>query len=461
MSCQVKVSSHWFDQGREATFGPNDTKLWEHNWNDDIDAYQLTGDCSNTLVSMYVNSPGEGDNVFPANPYKTFLGWNQNGAGWGEHRWFKNKISYIRFTPVPQKDYWTDMDITGNIGDHWLRFGDVSGKQSGHNDDPTSQGNFCIYGGVNTAWGEGCTRGEPCPGGEMHLVNSRKARCYYKNSNEIQDLHTRISGSDSEDPRKNMWSTIARQFCEKPENLLGNPGGQTCLERDTGSRIAKEYCKVGDRIKSDGVCTKENLGNFYTELAEAFCKTTTGKADSWCSCYNVMNGACDTDSGAAGCVKKKQTFDKLVEATPQEYKNSWSQMEPCFGGVCQGNVFQPAGYNANCNRSVQVCVQDFDIQSIADSQINATCNLTSNRDTQPSAGDGSGGGGSGGSGGSGGGGIDDYIPRSIDELKTDSKKQMAVGGVGALFLVCCLLLIVVLASSGGSGGGGGPMRFRR
>src|SRR6056300_512426 len=394
MSCQVKVSSHWFDQGREATFGPNDTKLWEHNWNDDIDAYQLTGDCSNTLVSMYVNSPGEGDNVFPANPYKTFLGWNQNGAGWGEHRWFKNNISYIRFTPVPQKDYWTDMDITGNIGDHWLRFGDVSDKQSGNDDDPTSQGNFCIYGGVNTAWGEGCTRGEPCPGGEMHLVNSRKARCYYTNSDEIQDLHTRISGSASEDPRKNMWSRIARQFCEKPENLLGNPGGQTCLERDTGSRIAKEYCKVGDRIKSDGVCTKENLGNFYTELAEDYCKTATGKSDQWCSCYNVSNDVCKDNQSAAGCAKKKQVFDPLVKETPEKFRHVWSGKAKCFGNVCVGKKYVPTNANQGCDAPVQICAQSFDVSNISESTIEAKCEQTSIQNnssnepnTQPSAGD--------------------------------------------------------------------------
>ena len=165
-----------------------------------------------------------------------------------------------------------------------------------------------------------------------------------------------------------------------------------------------------------------------------------------------MNGVCNTDSAAAGCDKKRQTYDKLVEATPEDYKNSWSQMEPCFGGVCQGSVFQPAGYNANCNRSVQVCVQDFDIQGIADSPINATCNLSS--DSGSSAGGGDGGSGGGG----GGGGIGDYIPKSIDEIMTDSKKQMAVGGVGSLFLMCCLLIIIILITLGGRGESG---RLRR
>jgi hypothetical protein len=245
-------------------------------------------------------------------------------------------------------------------------------------------------------------------------------------------------------------------FCSKTEHLYLDPGGGTCLERDISKAIAKDYCSVGNRITgadSGAACTIEYIGNsVYGRLAETYCKTAAGKTDAWCSCYNVMNGVCDTDSVAAGCAKKRQTFDKLVEATPEDYKNSWSQMESCFGGVCQGNVFQPAGYNANCNRSVQVCVQDFDFQSIADSQINATCNLSS--DSGSSAGGGDGGSGGGG----GGGGIGDYIPKSIDEIMTDSKKQMAVGGVGSLFLMCCLLIIIILITLGGRGESG---RLRR
>ena len=276
-------------------------------------------------------------------------------------------------------------------------------------------------------------------------------------------------------------------FCSKTEHLYLDPGGGTCLERDISKAIAKDYCSVGNRITgadSGAACTIEYIGNsVYGRLAETYCKTAAGKTDAWCSCYNVIKGVCDTDSTAAGCAKKRQTFDKLVEATPEDYKDSWSQMEPCFGGVCQGNVFQPAGYNSNCNRSVQVCVQDFDFQSMADSQINATCNLTSNRDTQPSAGDGSGTPSYTPSGapsgttyptGSTAATLDTsfrsklpeflrpYVPVSIDEVKTDSSKQLGVGGVGSLFMMCCcLLVIIVLATSGGGESGGRSMRFRR
>jgi len=64
---------------------------------------------------------------------------------------------------------------------------------------------------------------------------------------------------------------------------------------------------------------------------------------------------------------------------------------------------------------VSRCVHDFNIQGIADSPIDVTCNL--NNDDGSSTGSGDGG---------ETGGIGDYIP----------KIQLAVGGVGSLFLMC-------------------------
>jgi len=312
-----------------------------------------------------------------------------------------------------------------------------------------------------------------CPGATDTYKKSggKKNACFYSDSDAaaIQRVYDQKNGNVK---MANLYSNLKGDFCAIFDNVFKNPGGGTCLEQNAAKDLAKEYCSVGARItgKGDGAsCTRDNLDNYYNELAEAYCKTAAGKADLWCSCYNVTHGVCDTDSTAAGCDKKRRGFDKLVEGTPQEFKTQWNGMEGCFEGVCIGDKFIPENANQNCDKPVQICVQDFDFNSISGgSTINATCNQTANTGTPPSVGDGpSGGGGetpsSGGGGGtpsSGGGGIDEYIPRSIDELKTDSKKQMAIGGVSSLFLMCCcLLIIIVLASSGG--GGGGPSRFRR
>jgi hypothetical protein len=325
-------------------------------------------------------------------------------------------------------------------------------------------------------------RNDACPGGDGYFTSkyhgSNYLECVYDKYDEtrLRTLHATTSGSND---KALTFSDLKTKFCAVSENVFKNPGGGSCLEYDTSKALAKEYCSVGDRIATDGSCTSVNLGNFYAGVAEAYCKTTAGKADPWCSCYNVNSGVCDTDSSAAGCAQKKETYDKLVEATPEEYKNSWNGMAACFGGVCTGDKYIPENSNQNCNRPVQVCVQDFDIQGIADSTINATCEQTANVGTPPSTGDGPSGTPSGTpsvtpsgtpsgtpsvtpSGtppGTPSGGIGDYIPQSLDDIRNDSKKQLAVGGVGALFMMCCCLLIIIVLMS--SGGGRGPSRFRR
>jgi hypothetical protein len=335
------------------------------------------------------------------------------------------------------------MDIVGNIGDWWFHFGNDKKTE----DDATAQEGFCLWGGTgDKANGSGCTRGKPCPGGSMHMINSRKVRCYYKNAREIRELRDALNSTPSRDPRKTMLSKIKEKFCSLSGNVFENPGGGTCLEFDTSKTLAKEYCSVDNRIAADANCTRDNLGNHYATVAANYCKTAAGQADPWCSCYNVSNNVCDSNTAAAGCAEKRQTYDKLVAATPDDYKDSWSDMEPCFGGVCRanddGDKYLPQGYDNNCKRSVQVCVQDFDIQSIADSPINATCNL--NENDGPSAG--------------GGSSDPSNFINNLGDINNTTTQLAIGGGVGTLFMSCCCLLIIILLATSG---GGGPTRFRR
>jgi len=308
----------------------------------------------------------------------------------------------------------------------------------------------------------------PCPGGTgQFMQGATKVRCLYSKTDDaaMRTLYTNKNGI-SNDPRASMHADLKDIFCNIPDNIFKNPGGGMCLEHGEGKNIAKEYCKVGDRIRSDGNCTKDNLGNFYAELAETYCKTATGKADVWCACYNVTNNVCDTDSAAAGCDKKRQQFDKLVEATPEGFRHVWSGRAACFGGVCQGDKYVPQNANQNCNAPVQICAQSFDLSQISESSIEAQCNLSASTGTPPSAGSTPSATPSETpsetpSGDTPSGGIGDYIPRSLGDIKNDSKKQLAVGGVGGLFLSCCCLLVIILLLASSGGGGGGPTRFRR
>ena len=46
-------------------------------------------------------------------------------------------------------------------------------------------------------------------------------------------------------------------------------------------------------------------------------------------------------------------------------------MQPCYGSVCAGNVYQPTDWGKNCNRDISICKADFDIGGdLIDSNIN-------------------------------------------------------------------------------------------
>lgn len=329
---------------------------------------------------------------------------------------------------------------------------------------------------------------DPCPGASAKYNNSKSGvRCIYpKTASALQTLHAATKRSNM----AAMHTSLAGTFCADSNNVFESPGGDACLGRNEGKKLAKTYCGVGNRIKSDANCTKESMGEAnYASVAAAYCNTAAGRADTFCKCHNVTNGVCDTHSTAAGCAKKKLTFDKLVDATPSDQKNVWSGMESCFGQVCTGTgVFIPANVNQNCDKSVNVCIQDIDIGSLTDSNIQATCDIDSGGDSpsvsEPSPAqdsakseleeakaavargddgaqerlDAAEAGLDAADDAVGETGPRAYIPKSLDGLKNDRKQQIGAGVMGALVLGCMMMLLLIVASA--SGGGSAKKRFR-
>jgi hypothetical protein len=329
---------------------------------------------------------------------------------------------------------------------------------------------------------------------------------------------------------------MINRVCHKTENLDFSIGGdELCAHHQEGKAIAIEYCETGDNFTSDTVvCTPDGLskaggygdllkwycgkaGNIktakcdvtinandnklartdYDTLAEKYCKTATGRGDPWCGCHNITTGVCDAHPTAAGCAKKKQTFDKLVAATPKDQQNLWSGMEACFGRVCTGTgVFIPPNTNQNCDKSINVCIQDIDIGSMTDSNFEAKCDIKSG-DGSPSVSEPSAAQDSAKSEleeakaalARGDAGAQErvdaaeaalaaadesagepisltdfrtnpksYIPKSLDGLKNDRKQQIGAGVMGALVLGCMMMLLLLVVSA--SGGGGGPVKRR-
>jgi len=240
-------------------------------------------------------------------------------------------------------------------------------------------------------------------------------------------------------------------FCSSVENFLKNPGGGTCFERDVGKVLGKQYCSVGDRIKSSSTCTSSYLGSDYHKLSEDYCKTSTGQADQWCSCYNIIKNVCETNNNASGCMDKAVYFDSLVEATPEEFKTAWEGRAACFGGVCKGNKYIVPNANQGCDAPIQICKQDIDATNISESSIEAVCNI-------------------GGSGGGDSGqpkevvfqegslqyvldekirsklplGVGDFIPLSFEDVKYNRNKQVGLGGTFASIFSVVLIISIVI-----------------
>jgi hypothetical protein len=336
----------------------------------------------------------------------------------------------------------------------------------------------------------------PCPGASAKYFNSKSGvRCIYPKTDTA--LRT-LKNSTQKSNMGAMYTDLVGKFCADSNNIFKSPGDRTCLDITAGRALAVKYCEVGKRIKGanggDANCSADltSLGSSYNTVAAKYCKTAAGRADTFCKCYNVTNGICDKHPTAAGCAKKKQTFDKLVAATPSDQQNLWSGMESCFGRVCTGtDVFIPPNSNQNCDKSINVCIQDIDIGSMTDSNIEAKCDIKSG-DGSPSVSepptssqlsaqeeideakaalargdpgaqeklDAAEAALTSADESAGETGPKAYIPKSLDGLKNDRKQQIGAGVMGALVLGCMMMLLLLVASAGGGGGGPAKRRFR-
>ena len=285
------------------------------------------------------------------------------------------------------------------------------------------------------------------------------------------ELELRGFNPDQEGSRCNneltLWLEEQRNtFCADINNFTKNPGGTNCIERNAGLALARTYCGTGDRIRTSAACTREYLGpDAWVQLATAYCVSEAGKAEPWCSCFNVMNGVCDSDPNAAGCAAKAGTYDVLVEKTPDAFKSEWSGREACYGLVCQEEADAPKwileNSNQNCASPVQICGYDISAENLTESNIDAKCNIGGREYDQdgnlvnpgnpaanlaanlPM-------------------GLGKYIPLSFADITgEDTNKKIGAGGsVASSCISCvCILVLILLASSGG--GNSGSSRFRR
>ena len=271
-----------------------------------------------------------------------------------------------------------------------------------------------------------------------------------------------------------IWLEQKRNlFCSDVNNFGKNPGGSTCIERNAGQDLAKTYCSGSDRIKTAAACTREYLGpDAWVQLATAYCVSDTGKADQWCSCFNVMNGVCDNDPDAAGCPEKALSYDPLVAATPQGFKGAWVGREGCYGLVCQeeagSSKWVLENANQNCASPIQICGPAINAENLTASTINSSCNIggvTYDEDGNPMDKDGD------------PLPLDEdgnpiypeegfftkYFPTSLtDFTEGDINKKIGPGALCSTSLMSCVCIVVLLmVMSSGGGNSGGSSGFRR
>lgn len=178
-----------------------------------------------------------------------------------------------------------------------------------------------------------------------------------------------------------------------------------------------------------------------------------------CKCINISQPGgvtyCLQNRYLPGCDKVVQSYEAIPERARTQF-NLQNQSTGCFNGTaCAGSdIFTPEILPQVCNNTIAVCDQNIKVGDITGGTVNidqamkceATSVSTTTTPPPPPPSDGSpppsntttiker---------------INAYIPRSIDELKTDRKKQMGLGGVVALvvLIMMCLAVVAMLATA--------------
>jgi hypothetical protein len=342
--------------------------------------------------------------------------------------------------PFPKREYHTKWYWHSHAAEEWLT--DAGNAVVGAVTDPVGTGVGLIGTGVGLI-GDLIDPDPPTP-----PVPETPPACntYYVTPTELKlrSFDPDQAGSRCNNTLTQWLETERIKFCSDVAHFTKDPGGGTCKERNEGQAIAREYCGVGARIKSAS-CTSQYLGpEVYPELAAAYCQTDDGKADQWCTCYNVVNGVCDSDPNAAGCAAKTEHYDPLVAATPDGFKSEWIGRESCYGLVCQqeGNISkwipEDPTRDARCSASINICgMPEINAENLVQSDIITSCNIDGveydengypieKKDEDEDE------------------GFMKFIPTSTDDF-SDPTKMVSVG-VSSVSSCMCLLLLVLVVS---------------
>jgi len=393
-SCNLVLYDNHSHQGTSKSYsGDTDLRAGGHHHLDRDYSAKLSGSCKNTSYLVFEHPwghengglaylVGESDN--PRDMDRPGVTSNPIGSRYWTRGGRADNIVRINIPTQNKNEGRMRYDLkvmgksnSGGAGDthlHLYRENDGNPNAS----DQWLTGIYNNQGSIN--------KGKPCPGGDAYWKKAMDSEisCVYdvktgSGLGRIRELHGEIKNTFSGDPRKAMFDKIADDYCDRANRLndkitSGSGDDSTCRGFSDAKKMAKDFCEIGDNIaKETSYCTKESdsLGpTLYNELAEKYCENNPDK--EFCACYNVTQpGLCEQAPNLPGCKTVQPIWDKITESLDEGDISQFEGMQPCYGSVCAGNVYQPTDWNSNCNRDISICKADFDIGGdLIDSNIN-------------------------------------------------------------------------------------------
>ena len=446
--CKVKMGSYPnFSRGVQWTI----SGVGDHGmaYNDTVESWEITG-CENHSVIFYEHGDHnrrQQAHTLTNGKYQRYNSWDWIGA----HGPYASPLSGISAAKI--KSPGGESIVNGGKINATIDIPDGRGPQAA---EEHTVDNWDKYLKPNQDHG----LSDHCPGATwkswQHAKTSdkpTKALCQWTiDENSIASL-----AASNETHVKGIYNTIINRVCNAIKNDNPNfktgKGNETCWDLVKTQDFMKDYCFKENRMSNDSLCSKSSLGNSYAIISEEYCKANP-TAD-FCACYNVTKNLCTEQPDLPGCKIVQPIWDTIKETLEEGDIAQFEGMQPCYGSVCTGNVYQPTDWNANCNKNISICKADFKIGGdLVGSNISLKqdCGNTTNE-----------GGGSGGGSGSGSSETtttnndddddDDDEEKTLIEkifkLKEDKDKKfiekrvVKVGG-GILSLIFCLLCIITL-----------------
>ena len=304
--CYLKLYDGFNYSGHLATF-TSSAYNGNSNSNDRDASGTVTGDCKNTTWLGFEH-PGEGGHAWIMGEGGSLPNFRDaydkcNVKDRKIHN-FHDQNNSIKRIDIPTQNInegrmRQDITIYANRRDtrncQWATYPKIT---------KTSDGKYNAADSDQWLVGHNDKKGKACPGGEAFWKGFRKISCVYdvktgSGLGRIRELHGEIKNTFSGDPRKAMFDKIADDYCDRADRLddkitSGSGSDSTCRGFSNAKALAKDYCKNGDKIKTDTMlCTNESdsLGpTLYDELASKYCDANPN--DPFCGCYNVVTNKC-------------------------------------------------------------------------------------------------------------------------------------------------------------------------